>query len=187
VRERLRLLWLDPMALDPARASARVTREVAARLAALARELEAAGHPAEQVAAFLTRCLFSMFAEDVGLLPKGASGEGGFAELLRRHRDDPETLRQMLRVLWTDLDRGGFSPALAPHLTRAHTGGLPGTAAANWRAAEPAIFGTLLGRSLDLDERHALGLPMRQPDRSPLHSRGCAQNGRDYSGKARLD
>jgi hypothetical protein len=177
VRERLRLLWLDPMALDPARASARVTREVAARLAALARELEAAGHPAEQVAAFLTRCLFSMFAEDVGLLPKGAGGEGGFAELLRRHRDEPETLRQMLRVLWTDMDRGGFSPALAAQvlrfngklfkggahanyvlpLTRAHIDGLLGAAAANWREVEPAIFGTLLERALDPDERHALG------------------------------
>ncbi|HOM12041.1 MAG TPA: hypothetical protein PLB41_01835 [Rubrivivax sp.] len=71
VRQRLRLLWLEPMALDPSRASARVTRAVAVQLAALARSLEAAGHAAESVAAFLTRCLFSMFAEDVGLLPKG--------------------------------------------------------------------------------------------------------------------
>ena len=37
VRERLRQVWLDPMALDPSRESARVTREIAARLAELAR------------------------------------------------------------------------------------------------------------------------------------------------------
>ena len=47
VRQRLRTLWLDPMALDPTRVSAKVTREVAVQLAALARSLEAAGHPAE--------------------------------------------------------------------------------------------------------------------------------------------
>ena len=92
VRERLRTLWLEPMALDPSRASAKVTRQVAVQLAALARSLEAAGHPAEAVAAFLTRCLFSMFAEDVGLLHKTGDGQGGFVGLLKRHRDEPATM-----------------------------------------------------------------------------------------------
>jgi hypothetical protein len=177
VRERLRQLWLDPMALDPSRVSAKVTREVAGKLAALARELEKAGHSAERVAAFLTRCLFSMFAEDVGLLPKTADGQGAFVDLVRSWRDDPETLCQMLRVLWTDMDRGGFSPALAAKvlrfsgklfkgsgqadyvlpLTRDHIDGLLDAASSNWREVEPAIFGTLLERALDPDERHALG------------------------------
>ena len=177
LRERLRLLWLDPMALDPARASAKVTREVAAQLATLARSLEAAGHRAETVAAFLTRCLFSMFAEDVGLLPRNADGVGAFVALLQRHRDDPHTLRQMLAVLWTDMDRGGFSAALAHEvlrfngklfkgwqsvdyvlpLDRDQIDGLLAAAASNWREVEPAIFGTLLERALDPAERHALG------------------------------
>jgi hypothetical protein len=177
VRERLRTLWLDPMVLDPARVSAKVTRGVAVKLAALARGLEAAGHAREPVAAFLTRCLFSMFAEDVGLLPKAASGRGAFVELLYQYRDDPNTLRQMLRVLWTDMDQGGFSPALARQvlrfngklfkgwgqadyvlpITRDHVDGLLGAASANWREVEPAIFGTLLERALDPVERHSLG------------------------------
>lgn len=176
-RERLRQLWNDPMALDPARASAKVTREVATKLAQLARELEAAGHAAEPVAAFLTRCLFCMFAEDVGLLPKAADGKGAFLALLERHREQPDTLRQMLRVLWMDMDRGGFSPALAAEvlhfngklfkggaaadyvlpLTRSHIDGLLDAAASNWREVEPAIFGTLLERALNPRERHALG------------------------------
>ena len=37
VRQRLRTLWLEPMALDPSRAAAKVTRAVAVQLAALAR------------------------------------------------------------------------------------------------------------------------------------------------------
>ena len=177
VRRRLRTLWLDPMALDPARASAKVTREVAVKLATVARALEADGHAPEPVAAFLTRCLFSMFAEDVELLPQAEAGGGAFVALLRRWRDDPATLRQMLRVLWTDMDRGGFSPALARQvlrfngklfkgwgqddyvlpLARQHIDGLLDAATADWREVEPAIFGTLLERALDPAERHALG------------------------------
>lgn len=177
VRERLQRLWLAPMELDPARSSAKVTRTVAAQLAALARSLESAGHGAERTAAFLTRCLFSMFAEDVGLLPKLPDGQGAFAGLLRRHQDDPATLRQMMAALWADLDRGGFSPVLAQTvlrfngklfkgwqtdgyvlpLNREQIDGLLAAASANWREVEPAIFGTLLERALDPDERHALG------------------------------
>lgn len=176
-QDRLRLLWQDPMALDPARASAKVTREVAAKLATLARDLEDAGHAPHAVAAFLTRCLFCMFAEDVDLLPKAADGRGAFVGLLQQWQGQPATLRQMLRVLWTDMDRGGFSAALAHPLLRfngklfkggaaddfvlplqrRHIDGLLDAAQSNWREVEPAIFGTLLERALDKDERHALG------------------------------
>ena len=172
VRERLRTLWLDPLALDPARITAKVTRAVSNELAALASSLEAGGHAPKAVAAFLTRCLFSMFAEDVALLP-----ERSFKELLQRHRDDPATLRKMLGVLWADMDRGGFSAALAQDVLRFNGKLFKGSAAAgyvlplgrdqidgllqaanaDWREVEPAIFGTLLGRALAPDERHALG------------------------------
>lgn len=172
VRERLKTLWTDPDSLNPSRASARVTREVAGQLAELARSLEQSGHRADHVAAFLTRSLFSMFAEDVELLPKGS-----FLGLLQTHREQPVTLQQMLRVLWADMDRGGFSAALATQvlkfngklfkestldgysllLTQEQTDRLIRAAQSNWREVEPAIFGTLLERALDPTERHALG------------------------------
>ena len=172
VRERLRQIWLEPLALDPSRISAEVTRDVAAHLADLARSLEACGHSSEQVAAFLTRALFCMFAEDVELLPKDS-----FKGLLERHVDDPATLVQMLHVLWKDMDGGGFSPALTRHvlrfngkifkghgqdgyvlsLTKAQVNTLLQAAKADWKSVEPAIFGTLLERALNPDERHALG------------------------------
>lgn len=113
IRQRLRLLWTEPMALDPSRANAQVTREVASVLAGVAKSLEADGHPPLQVGAFLTRCLFSMFAEDVGLLPASGQGKGAFSELLHRHREEPHTLQRMMQALWADMDRGGFSAALA--------------------------------------------------------------------------
>ena len=177
IRQRLALLWTDPLALDPSRISARVTRQVAVQLAGLAKSLESSGHQPEVAAGFLTRCLFSMFAEDVGLLPRAADGSGGFVGLLKTHRDNPAVLQRMLRALWTDMDQGGFSAALAQDvlrfngklfkgaaadgyallLTSPQIDGLLHAARANWREVEPAIFGTLLERALHPDERHALG------------------------------
>jgi hypothetical protein len=173
VQALLRTIWLEPLALDPTRASARVTREVAARLAEVAKALEGAGHAPEAVAAFLTRCLFTMFAEDVGLLPRSANDQGAFSDLLTRFRHDPAVLGRMLHALWQDMDRGGFSAVLTQDVLRFNgklfkqPDVLPlqkeqidlliEAAAANWTEVEPAIFGTLLERALDPAERHALG------------------------------
>lgn len=185
IRARLKALWTDPLSLDPSRVSARVTRAVAAELAELARSLEAAGHAPQAVAAFLTRCLFSMFAEDVGLLPKVQSSvraelveaQGSFVHLLKTYREQPATLAQMLKVFWAGMDVGGFNAAIAADvlrfngklfkgagadgyvlpLTTTQIDGLLRAARANWQEVEPAIFGTLLERALDPAERHALG------------------------------
>lgn len=168
VRERLAAVWTDPLSLDPGRHAAKVTREVAARLALLARSLEASGHTPAAVAAFLMRCLFTMFAEDVRLIP-----EGGFSTLLESLRDDPAKFRPMAESLWATMNTGGFSPVLREPLLQFNGGlfeecdALPldadqlallmDAARSDWRAVEPAIFGTLLERALDPVERHKLG------------------------------
>ncbi len=168
IRERLRRIWMDPLGLDPSRESARVTREIASRLAALARSLEAAKHDPELVAQFLMRCLFTMFAEDVQLLPPES-----FRKLLIRHADDPATAMRMLGHLWQTMDEGGFSAAIASDVLRfngklfKHPDTLPlsreqialliEAAKAKWEHVEPAIFGTLLERALNPSERHKLG------------------------------
>ena len=168
VRERLRAIWQDPLSLDPAKQSARVTREIAGQLAQLALSLEADGHNAQASAAFLQRCLFTMFAEDVGLLPAKA-----FQTLMETHQAQPETAMRMLQALWRDMDGGGFSAVLAKDvlhfngklfkqpdtvaLSSEQIGLLIGAAKADWRHVEPAIFGTLLERALNPAERHKLG------------------------------
>ncbi|AKU10965.1 hypothetical protein AzCIB_1060 [Azoarcus sp. CIB] len=168
IRERLRCVWLDPQSLDPARRSARVTREIADRLATLAKSLEAAGRPPQKVAGFLMRALFTMFAEDVGLLPVRS-----FTDLLHSLKDSPLTFAPMLEHLWQNMNSGGFSPILRGNVLR-FNGGLFSDASAipldrdqlelllkasqaDWRYVEPAIFGTLLERALDARERHKLG------------------------------
>jgi len=168
VRERLSAVWLDPLSLDPARRSAKVTREIADQLAKLAKSLEAAGHSPQLVSSFLMRALFTMFAEDVGLLP-----ERGFTELLQRLKNKPDTFAPMLEHLWQTMSSGGFSPILESTLLK-FNGGLFAEASAialdrdqmelllkaseaDWRYVEPAIFGTLLERALNPRERHKLG------------------------------
>jgi hypothetical protein len=172
VRERLRLLWLDPLKLDPSRTAARVTRAIADQLARLAKSLEAAGHGPEAVAQFLMRALFTMFAEDVGLLPR-THGRGAFTSLLEDLRQHPEHFAPALQTLWQTMNRGGFDARLMNPIRR-FNGGLFATpdvialdrdqialllaaARADWRQVEPAIFGTLLERALDPRERHRLG------------------------------
>ncbi len=168
VLERLRRIWTDPLSLDPSRESARVTREIAVRLATLARSLEGAGHAAEPVAQFLMRCLFTMFAEDVRLLPSDS-----FRDLLAKYADRPDVAMRMLAQLWRDMDEGGFSATIAADvlrfngklfkqpdvlpLDRAQLALLLEAAKADWKHVEPAIFGTLLERALDPSERHKLG------------------------------
>ncbi len=167
VRERLRQVWTGPMVLDPARRSARVTREIARQLGQLAKSLEGQ-HEAQTVAQFLMRCLFTMFAEDVGLLPARS-----FTQLLADIKQDVPSFQPMVEHLWRTMNEGGFSVILRQQIPQ-FNGGLFAdqtaiplnadqlqllieAAQADWRDVEPAIFGTLLERALDPIERHKLG------------------------------
>lgn len=168
IRARLRAVWTDPLSLDPSRRSARVTRELAARLAKLAASLERNGHGPEATATFLLRCLFTMFAEDVDLIERGT-----FTALLESMRGQAAIFPDMVSSLWKSMNEGGFSPIIRKKLLRFNGGlfarpdALPVTepelellieaAKADWKDVEPAIFGTLLERALDPRERHALG------------------------------
>ena len=168
VRKLLRSVWLDPQSLDPTRYAGKITRAIADQLAKLAKSLENSGYGAEPVASFLMRCLFTMFAEDVGLLP-----ERGFTDLLETLKSKPESFSRQLRSLWQTMNTGGFAPALDADVLR-FNGGLFAHAEvielnaeqvellavasrSDWRYVEPAIFGTLLERALNPRERHKLG------------------------------
>ncbi|MDC9825610.1 class I SAM-dependent DNA methyltransferase [Devosia sp. ZB163] len=167
VQERLRGIWTEPLGLDPAKRSAEVTRDIAGRLSIIARRLEGK-HDARDVAEFLMRCLFTMFAEDVGLLP-GA----GLAELLKQLSNRPEAFPMALESLWKTMDEGGYEPRMMATLKRFNGSlfksrrALPlaaedihelyVAAMQDWSDVEPAIFGTLLERALDPRERSKLG------------------------------
>ncbi|MEX2304185.1 MAG: type IIL restriction-modification enzyme MmeI [Bryobacterales bacterium] len=117
IRGRLRAIWTDPLSLDPSRRSARVTKAIARDLAELAEALEKAGYGPDSVAAFLMRCLFTMFAEDVGLLPKRS-----FTGLLEESRKRPEVFMHLVPGLWKTMNHGGFSPEIRADLLRFNGG-----------------------------------------------------------------
>jgi hypothetical protein len=168
IQQRLRQVWRDPLSLDPSRYAARVTREISATLANLARSLEGQGDAVERVAGFLMQCLFTMFAEDVELLPAD-----GFTRLLERLHEQPALFVDAVSALWRNMDAGGYDGQLMVKvkrfngglfhtidplpLTAEQIGQLLEAARQDWRFVEPAIFGTLLERALDPRERHKLG------------------------------
>ncbi len=168
VRNRLKAIWEDPKSLDPAANSAKVTRKIADLLATVARRIEARSHSAEDTSGFLMRILFTFFAEDCSLIPKGS-----FTKLLVEQRAQPTYLKMQLEALWTTMDQGGFSPALGVPLKKFNgylfktrtailleddeIGVLIGAGGYDWTEVEPAIFGTLLERALNPKERAKLG------------------------------
>ena len=168
IRTRLKAVWENPLSLDPSRRTARATRDIAVRLARVAKSLEGQYH-AERVANFLSRCLFSMFAEDVGLLPK-VDGDGAFTGLLKTLKHTPEQFVPLVAELWKAMDEGQFSVAIRAQLprfngklfkqpevlplSRDQIDLLLEASRADWAEVEPAIFGSLLENALDPLERH---------------------------------
>jgi len=168
VRDRLKAIWLDPQSLDPTRTAAKATREIAARLAEVSKALEAKKYPPEEVAQFLMRCLFTMFAASVKLLP-----EESFRDLLDDCRKDPSKFVPLLADLWKSMNEGDFAASIRHKvlkfngnlfveakvlpLGREEIGELYEAAKKDWHKVEPAIFGTLLEQALDPAERRKLG------------------------------
>lgn len=168
VQQRLKRIWNEPLSLDPTRISSKATRDIAERLAAVSKALEDKRYPPEEVAHFLMRCLFTMFAEDVKLLP-----ENCFRELLDECRKNPEKFVPLLQDLWRSMNEGSFAASIRTKvlkfngnlfadakvlpLGREEVGELYEAAQKNWREVEPAIFGTLLEQALDPNERRRLG------------------------------
>ena len=168
---RLKAIWTDPQSLDPTRHAARVTREIANRLAEVSKALEKK-HPAEEVAHFLMRCIFTMFAEDADLLPRGK-----FTALLEECLEGPASFEPLLLDLWRKMDapdhadrffsgfkthlryfNGGlFHDARAFPMDREEIGELLAASRHDWRYVEPAIFGTLVEQALEPSERRKLG------------------------------
>lgn len=173
IHQRLHAIWTDPFSLDPSRKRVAVTRDIAALLARLTVALEKKGHAPNHVATFLIRCIFSMFAQSVSLLPPDS-----FTDLLKACRSNPASFTGLIGDLWRTMNAGGFSAAMRSTVRR-FNGGLfaPGVhggtdplpvdddmlallimaASKNWADVEPAIFGTLLEQALDAKHRGQLG------------------------------
>lgn len=168
VRDRLRAIWVQPQSLNPSHVRAKVTRDIAERLATVSKVLEAKRYAATDVALFLMRCLFTMFAEDMKLLPDRA-----FRGLLNECKADSSKFAPLVTDLWHSMNAGTFAPSIRTKVLEFNgnlfanakvlpldveeIGELAAAAEKTWREVDPAIFGTLLEQALDPAERRRLG------------------------------
>ncbi|MCP8897575.1 class I SAM-dependent DNA methyltransferase [Shinella daejeonensis] len=156
----------DPEALRPSKTRQQLTEEVAGEFAELARLLRQRGHDAEQVAHFINRLVFCMFAEDVKLLP-----DNMFTRMLERALEDPSEFESFARDLFTAMKSGGrvgfekvewfngglFNDDLVFSLSKDEISIVHRAAKQYWGDIDPSILGTLFERGLDPDKRSQLG------------------------------
>ena len=120
------------------------------------------------------RMIFTMFAEDMNLFSDHPDQrQEPFKQALRGLKGKAHLFVPNMEELWGKMAKGGFSTFLqAPVLhfngglfedvdvlpvTEAQLDMLIGAVGLDWSAVEPSIFGTLVERALDEDERHRLG------------------------------
>ena len=163
----LRALMENPEELRPGKTRDEITAEAAQQFASLAERLRGRGHDPHEVAHFLNKVLFCMFAEDASLLPTG---------LLRRlaaaSQTDPAIFTEGLSELFTKMsDKGGlfgaeriqwfngglFDGGQVLPLTAEEIKTIDRVSRLDWSQVEPAIFGTLFERGLDPSKRSQLG------------------------------
>ena len=163
----LRAVFTDPELLRPTRVREELTERAAGRFAGLAEGLHARGHEPRAVAHFLDRLLFTMFAEDAGLLPKGL-----LERLADATRHEPEAFASGLGELFGKMAaKGGlfgvekipwfngglFEDASVLVLASDEIETVRRVSHLDWSQIEPAIFGTLFERGLDPAHRTQLG------------------------------
>ena len=119
------------------------------------------------MAHFLNKLLFTMFAEDAGLLPSGL-----LRRLIDAARNDTSTLASGLSDLFGKMSESGglfgtdriewfngglFDGAQVVDLTKDEIKTFLAVSKLDWSQVEPAIFGTLFERGLDPGKRSQLG------------------------------
>lgn len=165
-RLELRKVWTEPESFNPTFEAAGVTKAVMDELVKVGDALKDRGEKADEVAHFLVKCVFTLFAEDVKLLP-----DKTFERLLLAAEERPEDFKDMASQLFALMKGGGvslvgriphinggvFSNPVAPNLKYADVMTLKQAAGKDWRKLEPSIFGTLFERVIDPDKRSQLG------------------------------
>ncbi len=171
----LRHVFTDPDYLRPLRTTARVTEELAEKIAAVARslqgresveledaftrrELQVAQKKNLRIARFLNRIVFCFFAEDTGLLPRHL-----FSEIAKVGLEDKQRFTESLEELFRVMAKGGrfgkdkirhfnghlFEDATVFELTDDEIRWLADAAESDWQFIQPGIMGTLFERALD--------------------------------------
>lgn len=169
----LKWAFSEPERLRPERTRNQITAEAAGQFAELAFALRQDGHDPQQVAHFLNRILFCMFAEDAGLLTADL-----FTSMAEKGVEHPEHFDTFIKRLFQAMQSGGpfgteiidwfngglFDSDETIPLSLSQIRIVRDLARMDWRQIEPAIFGTLFERGLDPAKRSQLGAHYTDPD-----------------------
>ncbi len=165
-------MFRDPMRLHPGRNTEQVTQEAAQAFQLIAENMREWATEPQRIAFFLTKLVFCLFAEDIGLLPSAAdSPDGIFTFIIKQSRRKPDTFKRYVQNLFVAMNSGGdflfreipyfngtlFNVVTVEDLSLEAIDALADAAALNWESIEPSIFGTLFERSLDPKKRSQLG------------------------------
>ena len=167
VRDKLKWAMSDPERLRPGETRQTLTERAAKTFAQLAQSLRDQGHAPPEVAHFVNRLVFCMFAEDVGLLPNAM-----FTRMLEHVRHRPEEFATLARDLFGAMSVGGrvgfetvewfngglFEDGAALPMDRAQIETTLEASRLDWSNIDPSILGTLFERGLDPDKRSQLGV-----------------------------
>ena len=168
----LRDMFHAPERLHPGRNTEQVTQEAAKAFQLIAENMREWQTAPQRIAFFLTKLVFCLFAEDIGLLPNADnSPDGIFTHIIKRCRGKPAALRQNVQNLFNAMNRGDyfythkidyfngslFKVVTVEDLSLEAIDALAAAAELNWESIEPSIFGTLFERSLDPRKRSQLG------------------------------
>ncbi|MCB0108719.1 MAG: class I SAM-dependent DNA methyltransferase [Caldilineaceae bacterium] len=162
----LRAIFTEPEHFRSQQTTAQVTKEAAEEFALLADNLRKHYESSEEIAHYLIRVLFCLFAEDIELLPRGL-----FTRLVDYGRRNPDNFTPAVGQLFQAMSTGGlfgvdpiryfdgglFDGGDALSLNRDGLTILHRVAQLDWSSIEPSIFGTLFQRSLDPSKRSQLG------------------------------
>ncbi len=165
-RQILKWAFAEPERLKPGVTREAVTEKAAKQFAELAQRLRNRGFEPQRVAHFVTKLLFCMFAEDIGLLPCNL-----FTRILETGSENPENFPDLASDLFTAMKDGGnfgadlvdwFNGGLFDHidvlpLDKGDIAQTLKVARQDWSDIEPSIFGTLFERGLDPSNRSQLG------------------------------
>lgn len=165
-RDLLRACFEDPERLRPTKTRQTLTEEAAREFATLAQRLRDRCNEAHQVAHFINRLVFCMFAEDVGLLPNNM-----FIRMLEASRANASQFATHAQTLFAAMKSGGmvgfervewfngglFDDDSAIVLEAEDINNLLAAARLDWSEIDPSILGTLFERGLDPDKRSQLG------------------------------
>ena len=176
-RNKLKWALSDPERLRPGETRQALTERAAERFARLAQSLRERGYDPLEVAHFVNRLVFCMFAEDVGLLPDNLFTRM-LEQAIRRPREFPRLASSLFgamavgglvgfeEVAW--FDGGLFDNDDALPLDRAQIETVRNAGALDWSEVDPSILGTLFERGLDPGKRAQLGAHYTDRDKIML-------------------